>query len=51
MDPELLKILACPQCRCEVDYKEASQELVCRKCARRYPIRDGIPDMVIEPGP
>lgn len=41
---ELLKILACPVCKAEVKLK--GQELVCVKCGRRYPIIDGIPNML-----
>ena len=46
MDEELLKILACPACKTDVELKE--NKIVCTKCARKYPIRDGIPIMLIE---
>jgi len=46
IDPKLLEILACPACKTEV--KEDGDRLVCVKCGRRYPIRDGIPVMLIE---
>ncbi len=41
IDPELLKILACPVCK--HDLKLKGNELVCVGCGRRYPIKNGIP--------
>ena len=46
IDPELLEILACPACKTEVTLE--GERLVCAACGRRYPIRDGIPVMLIE---
>jgi hypothetical protein len=54
IDKELLDILACPLCKTEVVLDEANSRLICTRCGRRYPIRDGIPVMLIdeaEPGP
>jgi hypothetical protein len=48
LDSKLLEILACPNCRGEVDYKEAEQVIECRECHYRYPVRDDIPVMLIE---
>jgi uncharacterized protein len=48
LDPELLEILVCPNDRGELDYLEPEQVLVCRSCRYRYPIRDGIPVMLID---
>ena len=45
---ELLEILACPKCKSNV---ELSNERICctnEACGLRYPIRDGIPVMLIE---
>ena len=45
----LLDILACPACKGEIEYIEAQQKLVCLgECKRRYPIREGIPVMLID---
>ena len=46
ISPELLEILACPACKTPV--KLEGERLVCGQCGRRYPIRDGIPVMLIE---
>ena len=46
IDPKLLEILACPACKTEV--KLEGEQLVCVQCGRRYPIRDGIPVMLID---
>ncbi len=45
---ELLDILVCPACKTKVVLED--QLLVCHGCGRRYPIRDGIPVMLIEEG-
>lgn len=46
IDKELLDILACPLCK--TDVRLEGDHIVCTKCGRRYPIRDGIPVMLID---
>jgi uncharacterized protein YbaR (Trm112 family) len=46
IDQKLLDILACPLCKTPV--KQERDRLVCTQCGRRYPVRDGIPVMLIE---
>lgn len=46
IDEKLLEILACPACKADVALK--GEKLVCVQCRRAYPIRDGIPVMLIE---
>jgi len=46
IDKELLKILACPVCKGELILK--ADKLICLKCKKYYPIKDGIPIMLIE---
>jgi uncharacterized protein YbaR (Trm112 family) len=46
VDPELLAILACPLDKAPV--KREGNYLVCETCQRHYPIRDGIPVMLID---
>ncbi len=50
MDPSFLEILACPLCRGGLRWQEQEEELVCDACAKAYPIRDGIPDLLPESG-
>ena len=45
---ELLDILACPQCKGELQLTEAPDGLICEACSLVYPIRDDIPIMLIE---
>jgi uncharacterized protein YbaR (Trm112 family) len=56
LDPTLLEILACPEDKEPVIYQKEgeAERLTCTKCGKRYPVRDGIPVMLIDeasPGP
>jgi len=47
----LLEILACPICKNDVkltEYKPNTNGLKCNKCNKVYPIKNGIPIMIIE---
>ena len=46
IDKELLDILACPACKGDVELKE--NKIVCKKCRKKYPIRNDIPIMLID---
>jgi uncharacterized protein len=46
VDKELLDILACPACKAGVELKDG--KIRCSACGKKYPIRDGIPVMLIE---
>jgi uncharacterized protein len=46
--PELLEILVCPITRTKLIYDEAAQELISEAAGVAYPIRGGIPVMLIE---
>ena len=49
IDEKLLEILACPNCRGEVEYLPEESVIVCRgECGYRYPVRDDIPVMLID---
>ena len=49
LDQRLLEILACPNCRGDVEYLEAEQVIECRgECRYRYPVKDDIPVMLID---
>ena len=46
IDDRLLEILVCAKCHGELELKD--DRLICTACGLRYPIRDGIPVMLIE---
>ena len=46
IDEEMLDILACPACKADVKLEE--QKIVCTECGRKYPIREGLPIMLID---
>ncbi len=48
LDDRLLEILVCPKCKGELEYREEADTLACHSCALVYPIRDGIPVMLID---
>lgn len=48
VDASLLEILACPNCRSELRPDEAAAELVCTGCGYAYPVRDGIPTLLVD---
>lgn len=48
IDKELLEILACPACKGDIVYDQENEKLICQKCSRRYPIREGIPVMLVD---
>lgn len=48
VDPKLLEILVCPLSKGPLRYDVARQELISDKAGLAYPIRDGIPIMLID---
>jgi uncharacterized protein YbaR (Trm112 family) len=48
LDPWLLERLVCPATRTPLRYDEAAQELISDAAGLAYPIRDGIPVMLVE---
>ena len=47
VDPKLLELLVCPWSKGRRSYHAAESELVSEKARLAYPIRDGIPIMLI----
>ena len=47
-DPKLLEILVCPLTKAPLEYDEAKQELISRQAKLAFPIREGIPIMLID---
>ena len=48
VDPKLLEILVCPLTKGPLYYDREKQELVSRNAKLAYPIRDGIPIMLVD---
>ena len=48
VDPKLLEILVCPMTKGPLRYDRAAQELISDQAKLAYPIRDGIPIMLID---
>jgi uncharacterized protein len=46
IDKEFLNILACPKCKGRLE--EERESLLCPACGLRYPVRDGIPVLLVE---
>ena len=46
IDKEVLAILACPACKAAVECK--GDKIVCVQCGRKYPVKDGIPIMLVD---
>jgi LSD1 subclass zinc finger protein len=48
VDARLLEILVCPICKGPLTYDRGAQELTCALDKLAYPIRDGIPVMLVD---
>jgi uncharacterized protein len=48
VDPKLLEILVCPLTKATLSYDRDKQELISREAGLAYPIRDGIPIMLVD---
>jgi uncharacterized protein YbaR (Trm112 family) len=48
VDPRLLEILVCPVTKTTLRYDRAAQELISLEAGLAYPIRDGIPIMLVD---
>lgn len=47
-DPKLLEVLVCPQSRTPLRYDRERQELISEAARLAYPVRDGVPIMLID---
>ncbi len=47
-DPKLIEILVCPVTKTPLEYDAAKQELISRQAGLAFPIRDGIPIMLVD---
>lgn len=47
-DPKMLEALICPQTRGRLDYDADAQELISKNANLAFPIRNGIPVMLVD---
>ncbi len=47
-DPKFLEFLVCPVTKNSLEYDAEKQELISREAGLAYPIRDGIPIMLVD---
>jgi uncharacterized protein len=48
VDPKLLEILVCPLTKGPLQYDAEADELISKQAGLAYPIRDGIPIMLVD---
>ena len=48
VDPRLLDVLVCPLTRSALHYDRARQELISQQARKAFPVRSGVPIMLIE---
>jgi uncharacterized protein YbaR (Trm112 family) len=48
LDQRLLEVLVCPVSKASLTYNELTKELYSANARLAYPVRDGIPVMIIE---
>jgi uncharacterized protein YbaR (Trm112 family) len=48
VDPKLLEILVCPLTKQRLEYDREAQELISRSARLAFPIRDGIPVLLVD---
>jgi len=47
-DPKLLDILVCPVTKSTLEYDAQANELISRQAGLAFPIRDGLPIMLVD---
>ena len=48
IDPRLLEVLVCPLTRSALHYDRARQELISQQARKAFPVRSGVPIMLVE---
>jgi uncharacterized protein YbaR (Trm112 family) len=44
----VMEFIVCPKCRADLRADEAAGELVCTGCGLAYPVRNGIPVLLVD---
>lgn len=47
-DPKMLEALVCPETRSTLEYNAETQELISKNAGLAFPIRGGIPVMLVD---
>ncbi|MDB4852455.1 Trm112 family protein [Alphaproteobacteria bacterium] len=48
IDPRLLEVLVCPLTRSALHYDRTRQELISQQAHKAFPVRSGVPIMLVE---
>jgi len=48
MDKKQIELMVCPECQSKLSYDTGTKELLCDKCDLAFPVKDGIPVMLVE---
>ncbi len=48
LSSQVLRIIVCPKCKGELEYREAEQSLLCHACHLRYAVRVDIPVILFD---
>lgn len=48
IDPTLAEVLVCPVDKADLTEDTEAKRLECTECGRRYPVKDGIPIMLVD---
>ena len=48
VDPRLLEVLVCPLTRSALFYDRSRQELISQQARKAFPVRSGVPIMLVE---
>lgn len=48
LDPRLMSLIVCPACRADLRELPEDRGLECAGCGRTYPVREGIPILLVD---
>lgn len=48
LSPDLVALLVCPRCKGTLELEPAETGFICHACQLRYPVREGIPVMLVD---
>jgi len=48
MENKQINMMVCPECKSKLEFDKKNNELTCSHCMLAFPIKDGIPVMLIE---